>query len=68
MAKVVITFKSTCTLKVPDSAESLRKLYANDISQGNDPMTALLDVCHEHHDLTDHIAAETYVDDIQIED
>jgi len=58
MAKVVITFKSTCTLEVPDSAESLRKL-------GD---ATILDICEEYHDLSCHIAEETYADDIQIED
>ena len=54
MAKVVITFKSTCTLE----AESLRKL-------GD---ATILDICEEYHDLSCHIAEETYADDIQIED
>jgi len=58
MAKVVIVWRSTCTLDVNMDAESLRKLDSD----------AVLNIVREYYDLSAHEAEETYVDDVQIEE
>ena len=58
MAKVVIVFRSTCTLDIPADAEYLRDLDSD----------AILTWVRETHDLSAHEAEETYVDDVTVEE